>query len=360
MANIPQREGGGSGGNHPKHQTEAQGSQRDIVKQGSMDRSKDPQAQQQQLAQTGQQQQQPVGQQGWPAPVFTDADREQEQKRQQEAWDLAAEREKSNNPATKPQRQYDKNAPGMHPANQPDPLTKVNKATRLDLEDITGNPGHRQVNPDAPAGSINGPGVDRTGRQESINEPSHVDQNWPQRSAEDGVKPGKGATGPRPGTQEAAGAGWQGSINEPPGSQVIPPGAGQGAGGAAGGIGTEYETPEIEELEPDEVEAGSAEDITMHVHGSGFTDKSVITFNGLDEPTVFVSESEVTTIVKPSLFTVPAVCPVTVKNGAYESEEVEFEFLEAETPAASRQSKRVKPKPPGKGKGKASQKKGKR
>jgi hypothetical protein len=151
------------------------------------------------------------------------------------------------------------------------------------------------------------------------------------------------------------GSPWE-SINEPPGSQVIPEGAGQGGGGEAGGIGTEYETPEIEELEPDEVEAGSAEDITMHVHGTGFTDKSVITFNGLDEPTVFVSENEVTTIVKPSLFTVPAVCPVTVKNGGYESEEVEFEFLEPEVPAATRKTKRAKPKPPGKGKGKKAKK----
>ena len=151
------------------------------------------------------------------------------------------------------------------------------------------------------------------------------------------------------------GSPWE-SINEPPGSQVIPVGAGEGAGGEAGGIGTEYETPEIEELEPDEVEAGSAEDITMHVHGTGFTDKSVITFNGLDEPTVFLSENEVTTIVKPSLFTVPAVCPVTVKNGGYESEEVEFEFLEPEVPVAARKTKRAKPKPPGKGKGKKAKK----
>ena len=78
------------------------------------------------------------------------------------------EREKSNNPATREQRQsYDKNAPGMNPANQPAPDTKLNKGTRLDLEDITGNPGHRGVNPDAPANSINrGAPYD-----DSINEP---------------------------------------------------------------------------------------------------------------------------------------------------------------------------------------------
>jgi len=315
------------------HDNEPKGDH-DLVKHGSNDPRGKAAAAPPAQGQQGQQQTGPM-----PRQELSPQDRELEQKRQQEAWDLAAEREKSNNPATKKMREYSKDAPGMHPANQPDPTTKLRKGTRLDLEDITGNPGGRGVNPDAPANSINGPPSDRTGRTESINEPPGIPNNE------------------RPASL-SAGAGVEGSINEPPGSQVIPPGAGQGVGGAGGGEGTEYETPEIEELEPDEVEAGSAADVTMHVHGTGFTDKSVITFNGLDEPTVFVSDTEVTTIVKPSLFTVPAVCPVTVKNGGYESEEVEFEFLEAETPTATRQTKRAKPKPPGKGKGKKS--KGKR
>ncbi len=315
------------------HDNEPKGDH-DLVKHGSNDpRGKAaaaPPVPGQQQGQTG----------AMPRQQQSPEDRELEQQRQQDAWDAAAEREKSNNPATKKMRDYSKvNQPGLDPGNMPTENTRINKGTRLDLEDLTGNPGHRGVNPDAPANSINGPPSDRTGKVESINEPPGIPNN--ERPA--GL---------------VAGQGVQGSINEPEGSQVIPPGAGQGAGGAAGGEGTEYETPEIEELEPDEVEAGSAADITMHVHGTGFTNKSVITFNGLDEPTVFVSDTEVTTIVKPSLFTVPAVCPVTVKNGGYESEEVEFEFLEAETPAAARQTKRAKPKPPGKGKGKKS--KGKR
>ena len=183
---------------HPKNQGNDEPDAKNMVKPGStIDQSK---AGQQGQLQGQQGQQQPAA--AWPQPAISDQDREREQKRQQEAWDLAATREKDNNPATKPQREYDKNAPGMDPANQPAEDTKYNKATRLDLEDITGNPGHRGVNPDAPAGSINGPGFDRTGRWESINEPSHVDQNYPRRSAEGGVQPGEGPRGPRPGTKE--------------------------------------------------------------------------------------------------------------------------------------------------------------
>jgi hypothetical protein len=279
-----------------------------------------PPAPGQQQVQTGQMQRQP-----------SPEDREMLQKRQQEAWDLAAEREKSNNPATKKMRTYDKNAPGMHPGNQPSPDTRINKGTRLDLEDITGNPGGRGVNPDAPANSINGPPSDRTGKTESINEPPGIPNN--ERPA--GLVAGQGVSA---------------SINEPEGSQVIPPGAGQGVGGAGGGEGAEYETPEIEALDPDEIEMG-APDTVLHVHGSGFTPQSVIHFAGHDEPTSFVNDTEVTTGLKPSLWQEAVVVECTVKNGAYESEPVEFEFLEA-APAATRQSKRTKPKPPGKGKGK--------
>ncbi|HZD62099.1 MAG TPA: IPT/TIG domain-containing protein [Xanthobacteraceae bacterium] len=319
-------------GQHPKNQTEPHKA-RDLVKPGS---TIDPKGQvpaggQQQ----GQQGQQPAP--AWPQQVMTDDDRAREQERQQQAWDAAAEREKSNNPATKKLREYSKNDPGMHPANQPAPDTKMSKGTRLDLEDLTGNPGHRGVNPDAPAGSINPPPDDKTGRLESINEPSHIDQNMPPA-----------------GTRDAS-AGVAGSINEPPGSQVIPAGAGQGAGGAAGGVGTEYETPDIEALEPDEVELGAA-DVTVTISGSGFTPQSAVEVEGEVQSSSFIDEGEMTIVMKPSQYSAAGVVNVIVKNGAYESEPVEFEFLEA-GPVASRQSKRTKPKPPGKGKGKS---KGKR
>ena len=152
------------------------------------------------------------------------------------------------------------------------------------------------------------------------------------------------------------GSPWE-SINEPPGSQVIPPGAGAGTGEEVvhppgsipeGPTGPAAEAPVIEALDPDEADAGDVEDIVMHVHGTGFTSESVITFNGLDEPTTFVSETEVTTGVKPSLFVVPAICPVTVRNGTLESEALEFEFLDVEAEEETRSTKRTKPKPAGK------------
>jgi IPT/TIG domain len=315
-------------GQHPRHQSEPSRS-RDLVKPGSTidPKGRLPASQQ---GQPGQQQGQPPA--VWPqGGSLSDADREQLQKHQQEAWDLAAEREKSNNPATRKLRQsYDKNAPGMHPANQPAPDTKLSKGTRLDLEDLTGNPGHRGVNPDAPAGSINGPPDDKTGRTESINEPSHIDQNMPPA-----------------GLRNQPGGGFVGSINEPPGSQVIPQGAGQGAGGAAGGQGTEYQTPEIDSLNPDEIELGTP-DLTVRVLGSGFTPQSHIEVEGEVQSSSFVNEGELTFTIKPGDYAEAGVVEVTVSNGGYKSEAVEFELLDAETPAASRQSKRRKPRSQGK------------
>ena len=279
-----------------------------------------------------------AGQQGaWPQSQPSEQDRKAMQERQQQAWTQAAEREKSNNPATKKQREYGKDAPGMDPANQPDPDTKLYKATRLDLEDITGNPGHRGVNPDAPANSIN------KDPNDSINEPRHIDQNWPKRGGQGGYQP--------TGHEEVQAQGNTESINEPPGSQVYPPNFGTDPDGGTDhyppGSGGSETKPEIEALDPDEIEMGAA-DTVLHVHGSGFTEQSVIHFAGHDEPTSFVSESEITTGLKPSLWQEAVVVECTVKNGNQESEPVEFEFLEADAPAASRQTKRTKPKPTGK------------
>ena len=322
---------------HPKNQTEQQPAH-NLVKPGStMDPRKAGAAGQglggQQQGQVGQVQQGTpnVQQQG-----LSEQDQKALQERQQQAWDAAAEREKRNNPATREQRQsYDKNAPGMNPANQPAPDTKLNKGTRLDLEDITGNPGHRGVNPDAPANQRSTRGAPY---DDSINEPHHIDQNWP-------------ASGQQAGGRSATGT-VTGSINEPAGSQVIPPGTGAGTGESVehppGSVPPGPNgKPEIEALDPDEIEMGAA-DTVLHVHGSGFTEQSVIHFAGHDEPTSFVSESEITTGLKPSLWQEAVVVECTVKNGDQESEGPSFEFLEADAPAASRQTKRTKPKPSGK------------
>jgi hypothetical protein len=86
--------------------------------------------------------------------------------------------------------------------------------------------------------------------------------------------------------------------------------------------------PTVSSLSPDTAVAGDADDITMTVNGSGFMPGTVIVFNGLDEPTTYVSASAVSTGVKPSLFVVPAECPVGVRNGSIKSNEMPFTFTD--------------------------------
>lgn len=85
-------------------------------------------------------------------------------------------------------------------------------------------------------------------------------------------------------------------------------------------------TPTVAALNPTSAEVGGP-DVTLQVTGTNFKDGVVIVFNGFDEPTVFVSETEVTTGVKPSLFTVAEPLPVHVRNPlGYESNSMDFTF----------------------------------
>ena len=88
------------------------------------------------------------------------------------------------------------------------------------------------------------------------------------------------------------------------------------------------EAPTVEGLDPDTAVCGDP-DLQMIVDGTGFNQGSIITFNGLDEPTALLSDTQVRTNVKPSLFTVPATCPVAVRNGSQSSNSVDFTFTEA-------------------------------
>ena len=82
-------------------------------------------------------------------------------------------------------------------------------------------------------------------------------------------------------------------------------------------------------LEPDTAELGS-EDITLHARGSGFQVGATISFSGNDEPTVYVTSEDVTTIVKPSLGWGAVSLPVYVRNpdGGLTAE-LDFTFTEA-------------------------------
>jgi IPT/TIG domain len=90
----------------------------------------------------------------------------------------------------------------------------------------------------------------------------------------------------------------------------------------------EEEAPTLSSISPDTAELNSA-DVTMICTGSGFTEDSVINFAGNDEPIVFVSDTEISTVVKPSLPWGAVSVPVLVKNGTAESASLNFTFTEA-------------------------------
>jgi IPT/TIG domain len=94
-------------------------------------------------------------------------------------------------------------------------------------------------------------------------------------------------------------------------------------------------TPVISSINPANAEVGGA-DLTMTVTGTGFTAASVILFNNGEEATTFVSETELSTGVKPSLASGPAVVPVQVKEGDLVSAPVDFTFTEAVVPEGTR------------------------
>jgi hypothetical protein len=91
-------------------------------------------------------------------------------------------------------------------------------------------------------------------------------------------------------------------------------------------------TPVLSSLTPNTAVSGDP-DFVLSCTGTGFRSGSIIFFGNEDEPTTFVSDTEVTTGVKPSLFA-PAIVPVRVQTGPLSSDSVDFTFTE---PAAKGQ-----------------------
>ena len=171
----------------------------------------------------------------------------------------------------------------------------------FDLEDVTGNPGHRGANPNIPAATAEEIAERLAAGVESINEPP-----WRQFAA--------AAVEVAPQTEELPPHLGPYSINEPPGPEATPE-------------PPEGEAPTLSSIEPNISPVGGP-DIEMHAYGTGFTAASIITFNGGDEPTTFVSDTDIYTTVKPSTAGVMGAFPVTVRNGAQESAAVDFTFTE--------------------------------
>jgi hypothetical protein len=76
--------------------------------------------------------------------------------------------------------------------------------------------------------------------------------------------------------------------------------------------------PTVTTLTPNTIARGGA-DITLTVTGTGFHARTVIIFNKGAEKTTYISATQVSTIVKPSLVSQAITVPVTVENGPYKA-----------------------------------------
>ena len=84
--------------------------------------------------------------------------------------------------------------------------------------------------------------------------------------------------------------------------------------------------PEVTSLSPASAAIGDPY-FDIHVHGTDFTPESKIVFNGFEEPTVFVSATELTTGVNMPLWLAPVTVPVSVLSvDGVMSNSVDFEF----------------------------------
>ena len=142
---------------------------------------------------------------------------------------------------------------------------------------------------------------------------------------------------PLPGLEEQRGAELQaeGAFTDPgqfnlsgnPIYTSLPEGGTGGDGGSGGPEPEPGMEPTLEYIAPAEAVIGST-DFTMRIIGTNFTDSSVIYFNGGAEPTEFVTDTELTTGIKPSTASVPGTYPVEVKQGSYSAGPAMFTFTE--------------------------------
>jgi len=90
--------------------------------------------------------------------------------------------------------------------------------------------------------------------------------------------------------------------------------------------------PVVSSLTPNSAEIGDPS-FVLHVHGTGFKSDSIIVFAGQEEPTTFVSATEITTGVNMSVWVGPDALPVHVLNpDGIQSDPMTFTFTDG-TPA---------------------------
>ncbi len=234
-----------------------------------------------------------------------------------------------------------------------------------DPSDNLGQLTRDNVNPDIPSAEPGtGPIVQPESNSAGVAPPAALDQpeQWPQRQKvpasgeyqkgddlQQQHSPREGEPVPMPDPLRAA------SINEPPGSNVIP---GIDTGPNQPPEGAELPPLVLTDISPDTVVAGSPEDLVLTVTGSGFGPNCVVMVDDEDMATTLVNSTTLTASVP--VAAEPGIVDVEVARGEDLSDVLTFEFV---APAGRRSSEKAERKPKKtepRGKRQTKDKKGKR
>ena len=92
------------------------------------------------------------------------------------------------------------------------------------------------------------------------------------------------------------------------------------------------ETPELISLDPDSKIANSGA-FTLTLNGKGFLPTSKVYWNGTLKPTVYISPTQLTAAIPATEISLPSTVPVTVVNGAFTSNALDFIIESSGVPA---------------------------
>jgi hypothetical protein len=94
-------------------------------------------------------------------------------------------------------------------------------------------------------------------------------------------------------------------------------------------------TPSLTSLHPASAPIQTG-DMNVRILGTGFTEETVMVWNGADDVAAYISDTEMTTVVKTDMATVPSTCTVMMRNGASNiSNVLNFELVDG-TPEGRR------------------------
>jgi hypothetical protein len=89
----------------------------------------------------------------------------------------------------------------------------------------------------------------------------------------------------------------------------------------------DVDTPSLTSLSPASAPIQTG-DMTVRILGANFTEETVMVWNGADDVAAYVSDTEMTTVVKTDMAGAPSTCTVAMRNGNNVSNVLNFELVD--------------------------------